>query len=78
MFHLELYHIHSVPVVTTMLPKTLTIHVNNSYLDITDNEQDYTSSLDMDIMKCLVSKGHNCCLSGGFYPEQGSTNSALA
>ena len=55
-FYLEFYQIHSVPVVNSMLQKTLTIHLINSYLAIMDNEQYHTHLVDMDIMKCLVSK----------------------
>ena len=44
--------------VNTMLCKTLTMQMTNSYLDITHDEQYYTWLVDMDVMKCLLSKGH--------------------
>ena len=44
---------------------------------ITDVEQYYTHPGHMDIMKCLVSKGHFCSLLGSLYPVQGGTDCAL-
>ena len=35
-------------------------------------------SIGMDIMKCLVSKGHYCLLSGGLYPLQNQKDCSLA
>ena len=52
--------------------------MTNPYLAVTDDEQYYTCPVDMDIMKCLISNGHYCLLSGGLHPVQGSTDCALA
>ena len=65
----------SIPVANAMLNKTLPYMCNKS-LFITDDEQYYTHPVDMDIMKCLVSEGHYCSLSGGLCPVQGSTDCA--
>ena len=61
-----------------MLCKTLTIINTNSYLAITDDEQYYTWLVDMDVMKCLLLKGHYCSLWGNLYVGQGHTDCALA
>ena len=37
--NIQLYQIHSVPVVNTMLQKILTIHLTNLYVATTDDEQ---------------------------------------
>ena len=42
--------------VNTMLCMTLTIQMTNSALDITHDEQYYTWPVDMDVLKCLLSK----------------------
>ena len=60
-----------------MLHKTLTIQLTNSYFAMTDNEQYYICQVNMDIMKCLVSKGHYFSLSRGLYPVQGSNDCIL-
>ena len=60
-FHLQLYHIHTIAVVNTVLGKTFKIEQRNTYLDITDDENYFTHPIDMDIMKCLICKGH-CCV----------------
>ena len=59
-FNLQLHQVHNIPVVNTMLHKTLTIEIANHYLVITDDEQYYSCPIDTDITKCLVSKGHYC------------------
>ena len=61
----------------TMLHKSLTIEIKNPYPVITEDEQYYTCPIYTDIMKCLVSKGHHSCLSGGLFPVQGHTDYAL-
>ena len=61
-----------------MLHKALTIQLTNNYLATTDDEQHCMHPTDMDILKCLLSTGHYCCLSGGLYPVQRSTYCALA
>ena len=48
------------------------------YSAVTDDEEHYTQPIDIDIMKCFISKGHYCSLSGGLYPVQGHMDSALA
>ena len=69
---------YRVPVLTTMVQKTLTTHLSNPYLAITDYEQCCTHPVNMDIMKYLVSKGHYCFLSEGLYAVQGSNSFGLA
>ena len=50
-------------------------HINDeSLFAITGDEWYTTWQIDMYIMKCLVSKGQYCSLSGGLYPLQGSTH----
>ena len=68
--HSQLYQICSVPMINTMLHKTVTIQLTNPYLAICDDEQFYTCPVDVDIMKCLVS--------GGPYPVNGNNNCYLA
>ena len=51
--------------VNMALHETFKIELKTSYLAITDDEKFFTHSIDMDIMKCLISKGHYCSLSGG-------------
>ena len=67
-----------VPVVNTMLHKTLKIHLYNSYLGITDDRQNYSHAFDMDIIKCLVPKGHYFSQSGGLFPVKEINDHALA
>ena len=50
----------------------------NTSLAITDDEKYFTHPIDMDIMKCLVSKGHYSSLSCGLYPIYNHTDCALA
>ena len=64
--------------VNPMLHKTPHIHLRNSCLVITNDKQYYVCPIDMEIMKCLVSKGHYCSLSGALYPMQGSNDCLLA
>ena len=52
--------------------------VDKSYLAITDDEHYYARQIDMDIMKCLVSKGHYCSSLGVLYPADVSDDWALA
>ena len=54
-FHLQLYHIHTVPMVNTAIHKTFQIDLQNSYLAITDDKKYFTHPIDINIMKCLVS-----------------------
>ena len=72
-FHIQLSQIHRVPSVNTMLCKTLTIEIMNPYLAITDNEQYYTRPVDMDIMKCLISRDTAAPYSGGVFLIQRQT-----
>ena len=53
-FHLQLYQIHSIPIVHTMFHNTLTIQSTNPYLAITNDKQYYACPIDMVIIKCLV------------------------
>ena len=64
--------------VNTMLNKTIIIQMTKSYSSITDYEQYYTHPVDMDIMKCLISKGLYCSLSVGLYPVQEYRNCAIS
>ena len=64
--------------VNTALLKTFKIELKNTYLAITNDEKYFTHPIDMDIMKCLVPKGHYCSLSGGLYPIHNHTDYALA
>ena len=45
---------------------------------ITDDEKYLIHPMDMDIMKCVISKGHYCSLSGGLYPIYNHTDCTLA
>ena len=76
-FHLQLHQIHSIPMINTLLHKTLTMQIKSPYLAITDDKQYCTGLVDMDIMKCLISKG-TIGLSGGFYPVHRHTHCALS
>ena len=76
-FHLQMHQIHSAPVLNSMLPKALFIHITNPYLVVNDDGQYCNHPVKMDIMKCLVSIEHYCSLSGGLYSLQGSTDCAL-
>ena len=42
--------------VNTMLHKGLQIHLNNTYLALTDKEQDYISPVNIDIMNAYFQK----------------------
>ena len=44
--------------INTILNKTLHIHLNIPYLATTDDKQYHTQPIDIDIIKCLDSKGH--------------------
>ena len=59
---------YSFPIINTMLQKTIQIQLTNPYLAITNDEQHYGWPIELDIMKCLVSKSHFCSLSGDLYP----------
>ena len=48
-FHLQLYKVHSVLVVRTLLHEMLHIHPNSLYLAITNDKQYYTCPAIMDI-----------------------------
>ena len=52
--------------------------MTNLILAINGDEQYYTSAIDKDIMKYLISKGHHFCLLGVLYPAQWSIDCALA
>ena len=52
--------------------------MTNPCLTITDSYQCYAYPVKMDIMKCLLSKGHYCSISRDLYPIQGNTDCALA
>ena len=52
--------------------------LTNPYLTITDNKQYYNHPVDIDIMKCLISKRYYCSLSEGLYLVQGSADCVLA
>ena len=60
-----------------MLYKTLSIHLTNPYPGIANDEQYYTHPVDMDIMTCLLSKGHYSSISGSIHPVQASTDCTL-
>ena len=75
--HLQLYQVHSGPVVSTMLFKIPNVHLQNPFLAITDGEQYYTHPVEKDIMKCLISKWHYCSLSWGLCPVQRSIDCGL-
>ena len=77
-FHLQLYCIHTVPMVNTALCKTFQTNLKNTYLAITDDEKYFTQPIDLDIMKCLVYKGHYCSQSGGLYPIQNNKDCIFA
>ena len=64
--------------VNNMIHKIWTIPLKNLYLAKTNDIQYNIHPADMDIMKCLVSKGYYCSMSGGLYPVQGSNYCALA
>ena len=49
------------------LYKTFKIELKTTYLAVTDDEKYFTHPIDMDIMKCLISKGHYSSLSGVLY-----------
>ena len=51
--------------------------MENLYLDINNDEQYYTHPIDMDIMKCLISKASYCSLVGGPCSAQGGRDCAL-
>ena len=51
--------------------------MTNPYLPITDDDEYYRHQDNIDIMKCIASKGHYCSLSGGLYPVQGHTDCVL-
>ena len=54
------------------------MEIKNTYLAISDDEKFFTHPIDMDIMKCLISKGHYSSLSGGLYPIYNHTGCTLA
>ena len=58
--------------VNTMLHKTIQIQWTNPYLFITDNEQYCACPIDLDIVKCLISRGHFCSLLGDIYTIEGN------
>ena len=60
------------------LLKTSKIKLKTTYLAITDDEKYFSHLTDMNIMKCLISKGHYCSLSGGLYPIYSHTDCTLA
>ena len=79
-YHLQLYQVHSIP-------KTTIILLRLQYLNYTKDkclsnckrwQKYYTNWIDIDIMKCLISKQDYCYLSGGLYPVSGSTDFTLA
>ena len=76
-FHIQSYCIHTIPMVNKALCKTFKTELKITYLVITDNEKYYTHPIDMDIMKCLISKGHYCSLSGGLYPILNHTDCTI-
>ena len=49
-----------------------------TYLAKINDEKYFTHLINMDIMKCLISKGHYCSLSGGLYPTYNLSDCALA
>ena len=60
------------------LYKTSTIQLTSLYVAITNDEDNYTCSVDVDIIEYLVSRRHNFPLSGGLCPVYGSNDSAIA
>ena len=50
----------------------------NTYLAITDDEKYFTHQIDVDIIKCLISKGNYYSLSGELYPIYNQTYCTLA
>ena len=71
-FHLQLYQLHSVSMLKTMLHKSIQIELTNAYLVITDDKQCHASPRDSGIMKCLISRRHFCSLSGSLFPVKGT------
>ena len=67
---LQLYQIHMIQMVNTMLCKTLTLQLMNTYSAITNGEQYYTHPADVDVTECIVSKAYYCFISGGLCPVQ--------
>ena len=61
---------HSDIMVNTTLHKTFHLE-QKSLFSITDDEQHYIKPIDLEIMKCLVSKG-------GLYPKKDSEDCAHA
>ena len=55
-FNIQFYYIHIVPMLNTAWYKTQQIELKGFYLAITDSENFYTQTQEMDKMKCLVSK----------------------
>ena len=55
-FQLQLYQVHSVPAVSIMLYKTLSIDATNPYISMTAEKQSHTHPGDMNIMIHLVSR----------------------
>ena len=50
----------------------------DTYLAVTNDEKYFTHLIDMDIMRCLLSRGHCYLLSGGLYPKYNNADCALA
>ena len=76
-FHLQLHHIQTIPMVNMTVHKTFNIELKINYLAMTNDKKYFIYPIDMDIMKCLVSKGHYCSLSDGLYPIYNHIDCAL-
>ena len=77
-FHMHLYYIHSVPMVSIVLHMIIQIQLINAYILQTNSEQYYVDPIGIDILKCLFFRGHFSSLSEGLYQLQGSSDFALA
>ena len=77
-FHIQLYCIHTMLLVNRAPCKTFKIEIKTTSLAIIDDEKYFTHSMDMDITKWHVSKGHYCSLSGGLYPIYNDSHCTLA
>ena len=64
--------------VNTALNKTFKIELKTTYFAINNDKKYFTYPIDIDIMKCLISKGHYCSLSGGLYTIYNQTDCTLA